>query len=293
MKGNELIMNTNMNNEIMIIAGVNCYEKDNIVYLKLEDVARGLGFTTKVEKNGVEYENIRWSRVDGYLSEFGFLPEVAENEKRPEFIPENIFYRLAMKAKNDIAEKFKTKVADEIMPTIRRTGGYVQNDELFANTYLPFADDNIKNLFKQTLSVIRSQNEMIEKQMKENKHKQKVIDEFSDNVELPDKRRMISTIVRYGARKLDYAPRWNTLYKMYENKNHMNLSKRVDNYNTTNNKNLSKIDYIEEVLNDIGSLFNMSVQIFESSRDALLKKLGIVIDKDCKVLTRKEGGFIA
>lgn len=44
----------------------------------------------------------------------------------PEFIPENIFYRLAMKAKNETAEKFQAKVADEIIPTIRRTGGYGQ-----------------------------------------------------------------------------------------------------------------------------------------------------------------------
>lgn len=31
--------------------------------------------------------------------------------KRPEFVPENIFYRLAMKAKNDVAEAFQAKVA--------------------------------------------------------------------------------------------------------------------------------------------------------------------------------------
>lgn len=36
--------------EIMNINGIDCYEKDGIVYLKLEAVARGLGFTQ--EKNG-------------------------------------------------------------------------------------------------------------------------------------------------------------------------------------------------------------------------------------------------
>lgn len=40
---------------------------------------------------------------------------------------------------------------DEVLPTIRKTRGYVSDDEIFINTYLPFADDNTKRLFKITL----------------------------------------------------------------------------------------------------------------------------------------------
>ncbi|MFZ4912589.1 MULTISPECIES: phage antirepressor KilAC domain-containing protein [Paenibacillus] len=40
------------------------------------------------------------------------------------FIPENIFYRLAMKARNEVAEAFQAKVADEILPSIRKHGIY-------------------------------------------------------------------------------------------------------------------------------------------------------------------------
>ena len=53
----------------------------------------------------------------------------------PEFIPENIFYRLAMKAKNEVAEKFQAKVADEILPAIRKTGAYFKNGDLLKNPY--------------------------------------------------------------------------------------------------------------------------------------------------------------
>ena len=81
-----------MTQEIMNIQGIDCYEENGVAYLKLETVARGLGFTQ--EKNGVEY--VKWERVNGYLAELGFSPEVGKNG----FIPENIFYRLAMKAKN-------------------------------------------------------------------------------------------------------------------------------------------------------------------------------------------------
>ena len=108
-------------NEIMTIEGIDCYEKDGTAYLKLESVASGLGFTTTQNISGKEYVNVRWNRVDEYLKEIGF----ATSGKRPDFIPENIFYCLAMKAKNETAERFQAKVADEIIPSIRRTGSYL------------------------------------------------------------------------------------------------------------------------------------------------------------------------
>ena len=101
-------------NDIMTINGVECYEKDGTAYLKLEAVARGLGFTQK--KNGVEY--VKWERVKEYLHELNFSPLVGKES----FIPENIFYRLSMKAKNETAERFQAFVADEVIPSIRRHG---------------------------------------------------------------------------------------------------------------------------------------------------------------------------
>lgn len=103
--------------EIITIKGIDCYEENGVAYLKLEAVARGLGFTQ--EKNNVEY--VKWERVNGYLAELGFSPEVGKNG----FIPENIFYRLAMKAKNETAERFQALIADEIIPEIRRHGAYL------------------------------------------------------------------------------------------------------------------------------------------------------------------------
>lgn len=91
-------------------------------------MARGLGFTQ--EKNGVEY--VRWDRIEGYLSEMGFPHKWGKND----FIPENIFYRLAMKAKNEVAEKFQAKVADEIIPSIRKHGGYIAGQETMSDDEL-------------------------------------------------------------------------------------------------------------------------------------------------------------
>ena len=110
--------------QILNVDGIECYEKDGTAYLKLETVARGLGFTTTQNISGKEYTNVRWNRVDEYLKEIGF----ATCGKRPDFIPENVFYRLAMKAKNEAAEKFQAKVADEIIPSIRKHGLYATDN---------------------------------------------------------------------------------------------------------------------------------------------------------------------
>lgn len=114
------------NIELLNVNGIECYEKDGVVYLKLETVARGLGFAKTETKNGTEYTTIRWERVFGYLKEFGFDHKWSKDD----FIPENVFYRLAMKANNEVAEAFQAKVADEIIPTIRRRGAYMTEDTL-------------------------------------------------------------------------------------------------------------------------------------------------------------------
>ena len=120
--------------EIMNISGIECYEKDGVAYLKLETCARGLGFTQ--EKNEIEY--VRWETIRDMLVKLGFPNKWGKDD----FIPENIFYRLAMKAKNEAAEAFQAKIAGEVIPSIRKTGGYIAGqaelsaDELMAKALL-------------------------------------------------------------------------------------------------------------------------------------------------------------
>ena len=87
-------------NEIINIKGIDCYEKDGTAYLKLETVARGLGFT-EIAASGNEC--VRWRTVRKYLDDLGIATSC--DGGLPDFIPENVFYRLAMKAKNETAEK--------------------------------------------------------------------------------------------------------------------------------------------------------------------------------------------
>ena len=116
-------------NEIMNIQGIECYEKDGTAYLNLETVARGLGFT-EIAASGNEC--VKWSRVRKYLSDLHFIDTSVDGAELPEYIPENIFYRLAMKAKNAAAEAFQAKIADEVIPSIRKHGAYMTPETLKA-----------------------------------------------------------------------------------------------------------------------------------------------------------------
>ena len=112
---------------VMTIQGVRGYvDKDNTVWLNVEDVARGLGFTQTQNKGGKLYTSIRWERVNKYLADFGFPQKVGEND----FIPESMFYRLVWKSRDENALAFQAKVADEILPAIRKYGYYVTPNKI-------------------------------------------------------------------------------------------------------------------------------------------------------------------
>ena len=70
-------------------------------------------------------------------------------------------YSLALGSRKPQAKPFKRWITHEVIPTIRRTGGYVSNDELFVSTYLQHADEQTKTMFRATLETVRKQNEKI------------------------------------------------------------------------------------------------------------------------------------
>ncbi len=101
---------------LITVSGVKGYiDEGGVAWLNTEAVARGLGLTQL--KEGKEY--VRWDRVNGYLRDMRFPHLVGK-----EFIPENVFYRLSMKGETYGAQAFQILVADEILPSIRKTGSY-------------------------------------------------------------------------------------------------------------------------------------------------------------------------
>lgn len=87
-----------------------------------ETVARSLGFTTVAKSGNV---TVRWNRVNKYLKKY-LSTQVSKND----FISEPMVYKLAFKANNTLAEKFQDWLAVEVLPAIRKHGGYLTSEKV-------------------------------------------------------------------------------------------------------------------------------------------------------------------
>lgn len=228
-------------------------------------------------------------------------------------IPEGDLYRLVTHSELPSAERFESWVFDDILPTIRKTGGYVNDDDLFINTYLPFADDTVKTMFKATLATTRHQNEIILKQKEEIANQEKIIASQKEeiyhkdkvnkgllkDIPLAEKRQILNRVVRKGAGKDSIAKRWSALYREFEQKCHMNLGRRIDGYNDgcdefneRNNDKIkakevikrkkikTKVEYIDIVLNQISDLFDLACKLYENDVTVLAKELYDIINPE-------------
>lgn len=111
-------------------------------------------------------------------------------------INESGFYSLVLSSKMPNAKRFKRWVTSEVLPTIRKTGGYVANEDMFVETYLPFADEPIKQLFKLQCRVINQLNDRIRR----DEPKVKFADHVSDTTNVIDMNRMAKLCADHGIR---------------------------------------------------------------------------------------------
>lgn len=106
-----------MKNEVQIFNGLKIKEENGQVMFDAETAAIGLGIS-QFARSGNEV--VRWERVNKYLG----IPTSGDAIGRGDFITEPQFYRLAIKANNDTAERFQNWVTSEVLPSIRKTGSY-------------------------------------------------------------------------------------------------------------------------------------------------------------------------
>ena len=100
----------------------------------------------------------------------------------------------------------------------------------------------------------------------ENSRKQQLIDGMTNHIQGKSQRQMINEIIRRKGIN-EIKERWDILYNYYEKEKHMNLSERVENYNSKQPKkkdNVNKIEYIENVICDMQTLYELAVKIFET-----------------------------
>lgn len=102
-------------NEIQVFDGLKAKEENGKLMFDAETAAIGIGITD--ESKGVKY--VRWNRVNKYL-----FATSGEKVKRGDFITEPQLYKLAIKANSQQAENFQNWIAEEVVPSLRKTGSY-------------------------------------------------------------------------------------------------------------------------------------------------------------------------
>lgn len=120
-----------------------------------KDVAAALGYKepTKAAREKVDPEDRGMSKID--------TPSGTQDMT---IINESGLYSLVLSSKLPSAKQFKRWVTSEVLPSLRKTGGYVANDELFIDTYMPFADESTKALFRLQLQTTRELNSKVKEQ---------------------------------------------------------------------------------------------------------------------------------
>lgn len=105
-------------NEVKVFDNLKVKEENGQILFDAETAAIGLGIS-EVAKSGNTV--VKWTRINKYL---GIDTSVDNGIKRGDFITEPQFYKLAIKANNETAEKFQDWVTSEVLPAIRKTGSY-------------------------------------------------------------------------------------------------------------------------------------------------------------------------
>lgn len=207
-------------------------------------------------------------------------PQNPNKEIQINFISEGDLYRLIVRSKLPSAEKFETWIFDEVLPTIRKTGGFVANEDLFINTYLPNADEQTKILFKTNLIVVRELNEkvarqetIISSQQKEIEYKDEVLKGVTEDIDIYTKRNVLNKVVRYkGA---DFQKRWKELYDRFKEVYSIDLPARRKGYNLKQEKKKDQLSIIQyaENFGYIDDLYKVAVKLYATDIDAILKNL--------------------
>lgn len=189
-------------------------------YFCASDVAKSLGYA---KPNNAISTHCRATLKRG-IPISGKIQEV-------NFIPEGDVYRLIMKSKLPSAEKFESWVMDEVLPTMRKTGGYINNVDLMVNTYFSDIPDDQKVLIKGLMTNITAL-----------QNKNSALNNENDllsqkNLEWAD-RPLINSLVRAYASSIgnNFGKAWNDFKKELLYKHGINLNARITNYLNTSGK---------------------------------------------------------
>jgi anti-repressor protein len=124
-------------NEIKIFenkkfGNVRVFEQNGEPWFVGKDVAEILGYAKPLNAIAQHVDE------DDSLKQ-GLIDSIGRNQQTI-IINESGLYSLILSSNLPSAKEFKKWVTNDILPTIRKTGGYIGNEEMFVDTYLQYAD---------------------------------------------------------------------------------------------------------------------------------------------------------
>ena len=207
-----------------------------------------------------------------YALLFAMQPQKANNNGVSDAYP------IEVQARIQKLHDFKHWVTSEVLPSIRKNGAYIRNQE------------NMTPAEIVARGLIAAQ-KIIEEREKEIVHlndrcgrltqtiaeKQDVINAISRNVPAPTKRMMLNRVMRRRSPELAQS-RWSYLYARFEEIYHKNVKIRMKNYNAEpgHRKCTSILDFIDTVLNMLDELYDLAVKLFESDFTQLMQEMHLV-----------------
>ena len=206
-----------------------------------KDVATALGYENpqKALRDHVDNE-------DKKMGERNVTPSIKDSlgrEQYPVFINESGLYSLVLSSKLPTAKKFKHWVTSEVLPTIRKTGGYQK-----PLSQLEILQGSINQLVEQNkrLSRVEMRQEEQDKQMS---HINTSIEVLNGVCTEGTKRDRLNAMVRAYANKagLTYPTAWHKFCEAFNFAFHTNIGLLITNYMKKQaiNKKMSTPVYLE------------------------------------------------
>lgn len=127
---------------------------------------------------------------------------------------------------------------------------------------------------------IENKNQKIEIEKKDKKleHKQEIIKGFTEDVSLLEKRQLLNRVVRYKGS--NYKERWNELYKVFKETEHIDIKVRYESYLKIYKKGMtkvtSKLDYAEK-FGHLDKLYKIALKLYEEDMKELLRNFREVV----------------
>lgn len=109
-------------------------------------------------------------------------------------------------------------------------------------------------------------------------HKKEVIVQLTSDTKLLTMRQFLNEIIRMRGNDNNLIrERWKQLYSFYEKQKGINLHARLEGYNLTHKPKVNKLEFIENVLRDLPTLYKVAVKVFEADfKDKLKHYLSIL-----------------